>query len=102
MRLTLSSPILFLALALTCFGQSQKVAYTYDDAGRLVGVDYGNGNVVTYTYDSSGNLLRRLVTSASQTAQQRPPEPSRVDAQSASKNNRSAHSPSAPRLVARQ
>jgi YD repeat-containing protein len=72
MRLTLS--ILILLLALTCFGQSQKVVYSYDDAGRLTNVDYGNGNVISYTYDSSGNLLKRVVTSASQTAQQRPPD----------------------------
>jgi YD repeat-containing protein len=64
MRLTLSILILFLALALTCFGQLQKVTYTYDDAGRLTAVDYGNGKSITYTYDQAGNLLKRLVTSA--------------------------------------
>ena len=64
MKLTLSILILFLALALTCFGQSQKVAYAYDDAGRLIGVDYGNGTSIAYTYDNAGNLLKRLVTSA--------------------------------------
>lgn len=42
--------------------------YSYDGAGRLVRVEYGNGTTVTYTYDKSGNLLSREVTSASQEA----------------------------------
>lgn len=39
-----------------------RINYTYDDAGRLVGVDYGDGTSITYTYDNAGNLLRREVT----------------------------------------
>jgi uncharacterized protein (TIGR03437 family) len=39
--------------------------YTYDAAGRLVKVDYGNGSVINYTYDNAGNLLTRSVQSAS-------------------------------------
>ena len=39
--------------------------YSYDNAGRLVKVDYGNGATITYTYDSAGNLLSRTVTSGS-------------------------------------
>lgn len=34
-----------------------KVQYTYDDAGRLIGVNYGNGRLTDYTYDLNGNLL---------------------------------------------
>ena len=43
--------------------QAQTVNYTYDDAGRLTGVDYGDGKAIAYTYDLAGNLLRRDVTS---------------------------------------
>jgi YD repeat-containing protein len=38
------------------------VSYSYDDGGRLVKVDYGDGRSIAYTYDNSGNLLRREVT----------------------------------------
>ena len=37
------------------------ITYTYDDAGRLVGADYGDGTGITYTYDEAGNLLQREV-----------------------------------------
>lgn len=70
MRLRVSILVLFLALALTCFGQSQKVAYTYDDAYRLINVDYGNGKSIAYSYDKAGNLLSRTVTFAEQNAPQ--------------------------------
>ena len=29
------------------------VTYMYDDAGRLVLVDYGNGSTIAYTYDKA-------------------------------------------------
>jgi uncharacterized protein (TIGR03437 family) len=38
-----------------------SVSYTYDAAGRLSKVDYGNGTVITYSYDKAGNLLSRQV-----------------------------------------
>jgi YD repeat-containing protein len=41
--------------------QSRTVTFSYDDAGRLVGVDYGEGKGITYTYDAAGNLLQREV-----------------------------------------
>lgn len=41
--------------------QPLTVIYTYDDAGRLVSVDYGDGMRITYTYDTAGNMLRREV-----------------------------------------
>ena len=40
---------------------ARTINYTYDGAGRLVQVDYGNGKRITYTYDKAGNLLRREV-----------------------------------------
>ena len=53
--------VLLLASALL----AAAVTYTYDDAGRLVLVDYGNGSTIAYTYDKAGNLLSRTVTSSS-------------------------------------
>ena len=50
---------LFLLLAgVTAFG---AVTYSYDAAGRLTKVDYGNGSVISYSYDLAGNLLGRTV-----------------------------------------
>jgi len=49
----------------TASAQASTIRYTYDDAGRLTQVDYGNGVRITYTYDQAGNLLltaRRSVT----------------------------------------
>ncbi len=40
---------------------SRTITYAYDDAGRLVGADYGDGQGITYTYDEAGNLLQREV-----------------------------------------
>ena len=34
---------------------SETVAYTYDELGRVRTVTYGNGQVVTYVYDAAGN-----------------------------------------------
>src|SRR5688572_14363054 len=38
------------------------VSYTYDAAGRLTLVDYGNGTSIRYTYDAAGNLIAQTVT----------------------------------------
>ncbi|MBN1508977.1 MAG: RHS repeat protein [Sedimentisphaerales bacterium] len=35
---------------------AETIAYTYDDADRLTGADYGSGNRLSYTYDPAGNL----------------------------------------------
>jgi len=43
---------------------ADTVNYTYDAAGRLAVVDYGNGRTITYIYDNAGNLLSRTATSA--------------------------------------
>lgn len=56
---------------------------TYDAAGRLLSVDYGNGIVITYTYDKAGNLTSQTMTvaapapaaSSKQQTQKRKPEP---------------------------
>jgi uncharacterized protein (TIGR03437 family) len=52
------APLLALLLPL-----AGAVNYSYDPAGRLTKVDYGNGTVITYTYDKAGNLLSRTVGS---------------------------------------
>jgi YD repeat-containing protein len=51
-----STPQLFSTSA-----QTRTIVYTYDDAGRLVGADYGAGQGITYTYDAAGNLLQQEV-----------------------------------------
>ena len=37
------------------------IQYTYDNAGRLTGADYGAGKTIQFTYDNNGNLLTRKV-----------------------------------------
>ncbi len=37
------------------------IEYTYDEAGRLIKADYGDGKSITYTYDNNGNLLERII-----------------------------------------
>jgi YD repeat-containing protein len=65
-------------LLLAAAAVAGTVSYTYDDAGRLVKVDYGDGRSISYTYDNGGNLLRREVTApappsdTSQTAAKKP------------------------------
>lgn len=44
---------------------AQNVQYSYDGAGRLTKVDYGNGRVINYSYDAAGNLTRRQMTESS-------------------------------------
>ena len=39
------------------------IQYRYDEAGRLIEADYGEGATIRYTYDAAGNLLRREATS---------------------------------------
>ena len=47
-----------LAVSLTASAGTLK--YTYDGAGRLTGVDYGNSTNTTYTYDNNGNLVQEV------------------------------------------
>ena len=44
------------------FADANTIAYTYDHAGRIIGVDYGNERTISYSYDDAGNLLQRVVT----------------------------------------
>jgi YD repeat-containing protein len=52
-----SACVLFIAFP--CY--AADISYTYDDAGRLIRVDYGPQLAEQFTYDSSGNLLRQEV-----------------------------------------
>jgi YD repeat-containing protein len=49
--------ILIAVFVATLPGWSQT--YTYDAAGRIVSVRYGNGKQSTYTYDGRGNITKR-------------------------------------------
>jgi uncharacterized protein (TIGR03437 family) len=46
------------------FAANAAINYTYDAAGRLTKVDYGNGSAITYVYDNNGNLTMRSVQAA--------------------------------------
>ena len=41
---------------------SRTIQYTYDNAGRLSGVNYAGGKPIAYTYDANGNLTQRQET----------------------------------------
>ena len=56
--------ILLTLAGLASFGDT--VNYSYDDAGRLIKADYGNGQSISYTYDKAGNLLSRQVAGSAQ------------------------------------
>ena len=54
------------ALVFALFAAAQPaiagtVTYDYDDAGRLVKGDYGDGTAIEYEYDNAGNLLEREI-----------------------------------------
>ena len=67
--------LLFLLFLPGAFVSQAAVTYTYDAAGRLTAVDYGNGAKITYTYDPAGNVLSKTVTSATSAAPPKaPPE----------------------------
>jgi YD repeat-containing protein len=57
-----SSRLAALAAALTLAipAQSAIIAYTYDGAGRVTGVNYGGASNTAYAYDNNGNLLSRV------------------------------------------
>lgn len=59
----ISSVAACLLLAACAAMADANVKYSYDNAGRLVKVDHGNGQVTAYTYDNNGNLLSRTVSS---------------------------------------
>jgi len=52
----------FIALTVTfSSAQASSIGFTYDNAGRLIGADYGQNRSIAYTYDNNGNLLQRTV-----------------------------------------
>lgn len=61
---SLALPCILIALAVSLFGAN--VQYSYDEAGRLIKVDYGDGRSISYTYDAAGNLLKRERTGAAE------------------------------------
>ena len=42
--------------------EGPAAVYTYDDAGRLIKVEYSTGTTITYSYDAAGNMLRREIS----------------------------------------
>jgi YD repeat-containing protein len=54
--------MLFTFTASLCIVSAGTVTYIYDDAGRLIKADYGNGAAIGYEYDDAGNLLERGIT----------------------------------------
>lgn len=60
--LALSAIVLGTATGAVAADGPTTVTYTYDGAGRLVEVVYGDGTTLAYTYDAAGNLLARTVT----------------------------------------
>lgn len=60
------SAIVLVAFAFAIFMVAPAIAgtvsYDYDDAGRLVKADYGEGTAIEYSYDNAGNLLEREIT----------------------------------------
>lgn len=52
-------PFLNLCALLCATGYAAPITYTYDAAGRLVLVDYGNGTNLFKVYDAAGNLVER-------------------------------------------
>jgi len=56
--------IVLLLWSAWAIGAAADIGYTYDSAGRLTKVDYGNGASITYTYDKAGNLTARSAQTA--------------------------------------
>ncbi len=82
--------IRFAAFVLTTAVAFGAVNYSYDAAGRLAKVDYGNGKSIAYTYDNAGNLLSRTLASGAAAS------PSREKPAAAKKKSAAKVSPVAP------
>ncbi|MCX8068993.1 MAG: RHS repeat protein [Thermodesulfovibrionales bacterium] len=57
--------VVLLVLSLLMFSNevlAGNITYTYDNAGRLIKVDYGGGKTITYEYDNAGNLIKRTAS----------------------------------------
>jgi YD repeat-containing protein len=72
--------------------------YTYDTAGRLIRVDYGNGKGFNYRYDANGNLLSRTPLSAEEPGRRRPVRrgAAKQEKQEKQRETKSATRPAAP------
>ena len=70
MRFTLAIALALCVVTASAFAGTKK--YTYDAAGRLVRVDYGNGKGFTYRYDANGNLLSRQPLGDDEPVRRRP------------------------------
>ncbi len=59
--------LIILTLAF-CMAATQATAdnltYTYDNAGRLTKVDYGNNKTITFTYNKAGNITQKIISTA--------------------------------------
>jgi len=53
-------PFILATLAATLL--AANLQYSYDAAGRLTKVDYGDGRIISYTYGPAGDLLKREST----------------------------------------
>ena len=51
-----------LALLLAHPAAAQQTQYSYDEAGRLIRVDYPGGGHIRYEYDGNGNLIESVTT----------------------------------------
>jgi YD repeat-containing protein len=51
--------VILLSLFVSVAVFAGTINYTYDNAGRLTGADYGDGKTIAFTYDNNGNLLER-------------------------------------------
>ena len=54
-KMKLLLTLLFLSATLL----ATSIRYSYDAAGRLTKVDYGDGRSISYTYDAVSNILKR-------------------------------------------
>ncbi len=60
MRKLYAACTLSILLALAISAHASSIAYTYDNAGRLLKADYGGGKGITYTYDNAGNVSKSM------------------------------------------
>ena len=54
--------VIILCISTMPFAFAVKVNYIYDNAGRLIRVNYEGPKRILYTYDSAGNLIQRMST----------------------------------------
>lgn len=59
---SLAAAVVYVIAVHTALASTSTVSYTYDAAGRLVGVNYGGTSNTAFAYDPNGNLLARTNT----------------------------------------